>query len=60
MQELKPRDMSLPERVGTLERRLEKSENKRKILLGLVLEMIEHQHMHLTAKGKEALMELDS
>lgn len=60
MQEQRPRDMSLPDKVAVLERSLERERNKRKILMGLVLEMIDHQHMHLTEKGKDALLELEA
>jgi hypothetical protein len=60
MQRQSARDMSLPERVAVLERRLEKSENKRKILMGLLLEMMQRQNMIFTEKGKEALLELES
>lgn len=60
MQELKPRDMSLPDRVEVLERGIMRERNKRKLLQELVFEMIELQSMNFTAKGKQALLELES
>lgn len=60
MQEQRPRDMSLPDRVSVLERSLDRERNKRKILMSLFLEMIDRQHMHFTDKGKEALLELEA
>jgi hypothetical protein len=60
MQELKPRDMSLPDRVAIIERGLERERNKRKILLDLMLEMMEKKGLRFTEKGKELLLELES
>jgi hypothetical protein len=52
--------MSLPDRVSVLERSLDKERNKRKILMELVLEMIDRQHLKLTEKGQSALLELEN
>lgn len=63
MQELRPRDMSLPERVAILERSLERERNKRKILQELVFEIMDKQplvRMKLTDEGKDALAELEA
>jgi hypothetical protein len=58
-QEIKPRDMSLPDRVAVLERGLEKERNRRKLLKALVFDMMEHEKMRFTEKGKEMLSELE-
>ena len=42
MQEVKPRDMSLPDRVAVLERGLDRERNQRKIQFGLVMEMADY------------------
>lgn len=43
-----------------LERRLEKSENKRKIMMSLLIEMMDKQRMKFTEKGEQALLELEA
>lgn len=52
--------MSLPNRVEVLERSMLKEQNKRKLLKELVFEMMDRQHMRLTDKGKQALLEIES
>lgn len=39
MQEVKPEDMSIPDRVAVLERGLDRERNQRKIQFGLVMEI---------------------
>lgn len=60
MQELKPRDMSLPDRVEVLERGLQRERNKRKILMGLMLEIMDKKNLKLTEIGHQAIEELEA
>lgn len=52
--------MSLPDRVEVLERGLQRERNKRKILMGLVLEIMDKKNLKLTEIGHQAIEELEA